>query len=135
MRSSATFDGRSASIAAARRQVASFLGDATAPGTGAAPADIVERAQLVVSELVTNAVKYAGGPCGLDLALSDGRIEISVWDTSSQPVTAMEYDPGRIGRHGLEIVAALCESVEVTAMNTTPGKRVTARLGLGVREG
>ncbi|MEU6850939.1 ATP-binding protein [Actinacidiphila alni] len=130
-----TFDGRSASIAEARRQVASFLGDATAPGIGAASADIVEMAQLVVSELVTNAVKYAGGPCGLDLALSDGRIEISVWDTSSQPVTAMEYDPGRIGRHGLEIVAALCESVEVMAMDAAPGKRVTARLGLGVREG
>ncbi|MGI5041400.1 ATP-binding protein, partial [Streptomyces sp. JAC128] len=39
--------------------------------------------QLVVSELVTNAHKYAPGPCLLNLELTDGAVEIGVWDTES----------------------------------------------------
>jgi hypothetical protein len=37
--------------------------------------------ELVVSELVSNAYKYAPGPCLLDLEVSDGAVEISVWGT------------------------------------------------------
>lgn len=37
--------------------------------------------ELVVSELVTNAYKYAPGPCLLDLEVVDGAVEISVWDS------------------------------------------------------
>jgi anti-sigma regulatory factor (Ser/Thr protein kinase) len=36
--------------------------------------------QLMVSELVTNAHKYAPAPCLLDLEISDGAMEVSVWD-------------------------------------------------------
>jgi hypothetical protein len=56
--------------------------------------------QLVVSELVTNAHKYAPGPCLLDLEISDGAVEISVWDTDPTLPVAQAADPGRVGQHG-----------------------------------
>src|SRR5690242_3244128 len=41
--------------------------------------------QLVVSELVTNARKYAPGPCLLTLEISGGAIEVTVWDSNPTP--------------------------------------------------
>jgi hypothetical protein len=38
--------------------------------------------QLVVSELVTNARKYAPGPCLPDLEIVEGGVQISVWDST-----------------------------------------------------
>ncbi|WP_309136947.1 ATP-binding protein [Streptomyces sp. NWU49] len=57
--------------------------------------------QLVVSGLVTNAYKYAPGPCLLDLEVSDGAVEISVWDTDPALPAACAVAPGRVGQHGL----------------------------------
>jgi anti-sigma regulatory factor (Ser/Thr protein kinase) len=80
--------------------------------------------ELVVSELVTNAYKYAPGPCLLDLEVGDGAVEISVWDTDPTLPAACPADPGRVGQHGLEIALAVCRSFE---MRREPvGKRVKA---------
>ncbi len=68
--------------------------------------------QLVVSELVTNAYKYAPGPCLLDLEVSDGAVEISVWDSDPTLPAVRAADPGRIGQHGLEIVMGVCRGIE-----------------------
>ncbi len=70
-------------------------------------------AELVVSELVTNAYKFAPGPCLLDLEIADGAVEISVWDTDPTLPAACPTDPGRVGQHGLEIAMAVCRSFEV----------------------
>ncbi|MER5729871.1 ATP-binding protein [Streptomyces sp. NPDC002138] len=72
--------------------------------------DVVE---LVVSELVTNARTYAPGPYLLTLELSGGAVEVTVWDSAPVLPTPMAPDPERVGRHGLEIVMALCRSLEV----------------------
>jgi two-component sensor histidine kinase len=69
-------------------------------------------AELVVSELVTNAHKYAPGPCLLDLEVSDGAVEISIWDSDPALPVPQEADPNRVGKHGLEIVMAVCRSFE-----------------------
>ncbi|MEY9992969.1 hypothetical protein ABIE67_005001 [Streptomyces sp. V4I8] len=61
----------------------------------------------MVSELVTNAYHHAPGPCLLDLEDSDGAVEISVRDTDPTPPPACPADPGRVGRHGLEITMAV----------------------------
>lgn len=45
----------------------------------------VDAAILIVTELVTNAVRHTDGPCSLDLALHDGLLDIDVTDTSSVP--------------------------------------------------
>ncbi|MFH8659988.1 ATP-binding protein [Streptomyces afghaniensis] len=85
--------------------------------------------ELVVSELVTNAYKFAPGPCLLDVKLVDGALEVGVWDTDPTLPTASPADPGRAGRHGLEIVMVVCRSVE---MRREPvGKRVVATIALG----
>jgi anti-sigma regulatory factor (Ser/Thr protein kinase) len=84
--------------------------------------------QLVVSELVTNAHKYAPGPCLLDLEIIDGAVEISVWDTDPTLPVARAADPGRVGQHGLEIVIGVCRSFE---MRREPvGKRIRAAVVL-----
>ncbi|MFE1250588.1 ATP-binding protein [Streptomyces sp. NPDC058735] len=84
--------------------------------------------QLVVSELVTNARKYAPGPCLLTLEIQDGAVRISVWDGSTTLPAILAPDPDRIGQHGLEIVTALCVSF---AIHREPvGKRITAAVML-----
>jgi anti-sigma regulatory factor (Ser/Thr protein kinase) len=69
--------------------------------------------QLVVSELVTNAQKYAPGPCLLDLEIIDEAVEVSVWDTDPTLPVAQSPDPGRVGQHGLEIVIGACSRFEM----------------------
>src|SRR4051794_17530340 len=69
--------------------------------------------QLVVSELVTNARKYAPGTCLLTLEANDGAVEVTVWDGDPTLPVARAADPGRVGQHGLEIVMAVCQSFEV----------------------
>jgi hypothetical protein len=44
----------------------------------------MDMVQLVVSELVTNARKYAPGPCLLDLEIVESAVQISVWDSSTR---------------------------------------------------
>lgn len=84
--------------------------------------------ELVVSELVTDAYKYAPGPCLPDLEVSDGAVEISLWDTDPTLPAACPADPHRIGRHGLEIAMAVCRSFEVR--REPMGKRVKVAIML-----
>ncbi|MEU9593343.1 ATP-binding protein [Streptomyces sp. NPDC048219] len=88
-------------------------------------ADLV---QLVVSELLTNACKYAPGPSTVGLELTEGRVEVSVWDSDPVLPVPAASDPARVGRHGLEIVMAVCQTFEVC--RETGGKRTTAAVRL-----
>ncbi|MEU6420347.1 ATP-binding protein [Streptomyces spiralis] len=84
--------------------------------------------QLAVSELVTNAYKYAPGPCLLDLEVSEGTVQISGWDTDPTLPAACPADPGRAGQHGLEIIMAVRQSFEVR--REPVGKRVRSAIVL-----
>ncbi|MFE9406379.1 ATP-binding protein [Streptomyces sp. NPDC006530] len=84
--------------------------------------------QLVVSELVTNARKYAPGPCLLTLEVNDGAVEVTVWDSSTTLPVVLAPDPSRVGQHGLEIVMAVCRSFEVH--REPVGKRVKTAIAL-----
>ncbi|MEV5431649.1 ATP-binding protein [Streptomyces sp. NPDC052701] len=127
IRARAAFEGETESIAEARRFAADFLtrlrerGAAVSPGAAGS-------VQLVVSELVTNAMKYAPGPCLLDLELVGDRLEITVWDSSPELPVVAPPEPGRVGGHGLEIVAALTLGLEVR--RTPVGKCVTGRVAV-----
>ncbi|MEY2244541.1 ATP-binding protein [Streptomyces sp. SAS_267] len=84
--------------------------------------------QLVVSELVTNARKYAPGPCLLTLQVEDGAVQVSVWDSSITLPSVPAPDPERIGQHGLELVMAVCQTF---CVHREPvGKRITAAVVL-----
>nr|WP_181411947.1 ATP-binding protein [Streptomyces sp. F2] len=124
---SAAFEG-SEDIAAARDLARSFLADLRARHGLTVSARAEGMVQLVVSELVTNARKYAPGPCLLSLEVNEGAVEVTVWDSEPCLPVAQAADPGRVGQHGLEIVVAVCRSFE---MHREPvGKRITAAVVL-----
>lgn len=122
----AAFDGQSQSISEARQFAADYLARLRDVHGVLVSAGGVGTVQLVVSELVTNALKYAPGPCLLDLELVGDSVEITVWDSSLALPTLAPPEPHRVGRHGLEIVTALSEAVRIG--RTPVGKRITARV-------
>lgn len=124
---SAAFED-SAEIAEARDLARSFLTDVQAVHGLPVSERAMGLVQLVVSELVTNARKYAPGPCLLTLEISDGAIEVTVWDSEPVLPTARAADPDRVGQHGLEIVMAVSRSIEVH--REPVGKRIKATVVL-----
>ncbi|MFF7333898.1 ATP-binding protein [Streptomyces sp. NPDC090306] len=120
----------SARIGEARRAVAAFLADAAASGHRRPGERQLQDAQLIVSELVTNAIRHAPGPCGLRLELSpDGaRLRIAVRDGSRQVPLVRPVDGSRVGGHGLRLVTALAGDVRVIRFET--GKEVVADVPL-----
>ncbi|WP_030381169.1 MULTISPECIES: ATP-binding protein [unclassified Streptomyces] len=125
-RTSAALDGDSASIADARRLAVDFLTSARTEYALPVAERAVEITQLVVSELVTNARKYAPGPVLLSLRIVEDTVEVAVWDSDPVLPAARTADPGRVGQHGLEIVSALAQDFRIR--REAVGKRVTARI-------
>ncbi|MFF3072234.1 ATP-binding protein [Kitasatospora sp. NPDC057904] len=74
-----------------------------------APSGLADDVQLVAAELLTNAVRHAGGALALDLAQHGSRLRIAVTDPG--PGTTLPRPgllrPGRIGGYGLVIVERL----------------------------
>lgn len=115
-------------IGSARDFVAEFLTAGPAADGDPANQERIDLARLVVSELVTNAVRHAPGPCQVLLERFEDALDISVADRLDAAPVPRPRDPERIGQHGLEIVLAICESVSVEPYGA--GKRVRARLTL-----
>ncbi|WP_086561992.1 ATP-binding protein [Streptomyces africanus] len=90
--------------------------------------EIAEAREMARDELVTNARKYAPGPCLLALEISDGAVRISVWDSSTAQPSVQAADPVRVGQHGLEILMAVSQSF---CIHREPvGKRISVTLVL-----
>ncbi|UXY40482.1 ATP-binding protein [Streptomyces albidocamelliae] len=121
-------EGDGTCIAAARHHAARFLAEVQGVHGLPVSARAMDLTQLVVSELVTNALKYAPGPVLLELRIDGDLVEVIVWDSDPVLPLAQAADPGRIGQHGLEIVMAVAQGFE--AQRQPVGKRVTARLAL-----
>ncbi len=127
IRTGAAFEG-SAEIAEARDMARDFLTSVQAVHGLPVSARVMGMVQLVVSELVTNARKYAPGPCLLDLEIVEGTVEISVWDSSTTLPAVLAADPERIGQHGLKIAVAVSRTF---CVHREPvGKRITAVIEL-----
>ncbi|MGW0846277.1 ATP-binding protein [Streptomyces sp. NPDC002787] len=127
-RTAAALEGDGTSIAKARHLAAEFLARVQVEHGLTVSARAVDITQLVVSELVTNARKYAPGPVLLDLRVTGDVVEVVVWDSDPVLPFARAADPGRVGQHGLEIVLAVAQGFE--AQREPVGKRVTARIAL-----
>jgi anti-sigma regulatory factor (Ser/Thr protein kinase) len=125
---SAAFDGDSSCIGAARHLATGFLTEVQAVHGLPVSERAMGMTELVVSELVTNAVKYAPGPVMLDLQISQGVVRVSVWDSDPVLPDVAATDPRRVGRHGLEITLAVSQGYEVH--REPVGKRVTALIAL-----
>ncbi|MEU9216643.1 ATP-binding protein [Streptomyces sp. NPDC048376] len=121
------FRGGSAMIPASRDVVHGFVARLAERGLDLTDA-FLDAARLVATELVTNALRHAPGPCRLELTLVDDRVEFAVSDTGDDFPTFLPSDPVRVGRHGLEIVTRLCG--EVITKPHAAGKTVYARLPL-----
>ncbi|MET9503920.1 ATP-binding protein [Streptomyces sp. NPDC006622] len=115
-------------IAEARHHAVAFLEQARGGHQLEVSARAMDLTQLVVSELVTNARKYAPGPVLMELRVVDASVEVVVWDSDPTVPAARAADPGRIGQHGLEIVKAVAE--DLTVRQEGVGKRITARIAL-----
>jgi anti-sigma regulatory factor (Ser/Thr protein kinase) len=84
----------------ARAAVAEWLDDA--------PGEAVDAARSVVTELVSNAVRYGRAPIGLSVEDLGDRIRVEV-DHAGTGRSRARFRPRTLGR-GLQIVAALAES-------------------------
>ncbi|MGW0570746.1 ATP-binding protein [Streptomyces tauricus] len=121
-------DGDGVVIAQARHRAAGFLTRVQAEHGLPVSARVMDLTQLVVSELVTNACKYAPGPVLVDLRVTGDAVEVAVWDSDPVLPVARAAEAGRVGQHGLEIVMAVAQGFE--AQRQPVGKRVTVRIAL-----
>ncbi|MFD8423382.1 ATP-binding protein [Streptomyces sp. NPDC059668] len=124
LEASLALDGDGSRIAQARHLAAAFLTKVRDHYGIPVAAATVEIVQLIVSELVTNARKYAPGPALLHLRVTGPVLQVELWDSNPVAPAAKAPDPTRIGQHGLEIVAALARTL--TVEQTSVGKRITA---------
>ncbi|MST32480.1 protein serine phosphatase, partial [Acidimicrobiaceae bacterium USS-CC1] len=91
--------------------------------------DIVAAAQLVVSELVANAVLHAGGDIRVEVERIPDGARVAVIDHSHVlPVSAAPSESSMTGR-GLQLVQRM--AAELGAVATADGKRVWADLVVG----
>ncbi|WP_037815720.1 ATP-binding protein [Streptomyces sp. NRRL S-1022] len=121
-------DGDGHVIAEARHRAVDFLTRVQAEHDLPVSARAMDLTQLVVSELVTNARKYAPGPVLMELRIIGAVVEVVVWDSDPVLPVARAADAGRVGQHGLEIVMAVAQGFE--AQREPVGKRITARIAL-----
>ncbi|MEU3520919.1 ATP-binding protein [Streptomyces sp. NPDC006654] len=121
-------EGDGTCIARARHLAAGFLTRVQAEYGLPISQRAMDLTQLVVSELVTNARKYAPGPVLMDLRIVGDAVEVVVWDSDPVLPVARAADAGRVGQHGLEIVMAVAQGFE--AQWEPVGKRITARISL-----
>ncbi|MEU4426015.1 ATP-binding protein [Actinoplanes sp. NPDC024001] len=105
--------------AAARRAVTAVLG-----GWGFRDPDWLDEAAVVVSELVTNAVRHGGGCVALHVEAHDDVVIVSVADGSS--VVPRRRDPDGVGGRGIALIEAL--SAGWIVQNHEGGKRVRVEL-------
>ncbi|MFG3029120.1 ATP-binding protein [Streptomyces sp. NPDC048253] len=111
MRAGYALSGYDGAIAEARHHAGAFLEKARTDHHLPVPPRARDLTQLVVSELVTNALKYAPGPILLELCINARAVDIVVWDSDPTVPAAQAADPDRIGQHGLEIVQAVTEDL------------------------
>jgi anti-sigma regulatory factor (Ser/Thr protein kinase) len=106
--------------AAARRFVLSSVGP-TDPDAAWPPVDDVV---LVVSELVTNAVRAGAAGIDVELVVAEDKVELHVTDDAPGWPTMRHADWDELTGRGLAIVGDVVEAWHTT--NLARGKRVTA---------
>ncbi|MGH3624026.1 MAG: ATP-binding protein [Sciscionella sp.] len=88
------------------------------------PSELLEPAELVVSELVGNAVKHADGATTLRLSKNDAELRIEVCDRGAGTPVVLQAGPLEEGHRGLFIVQAV--STSWGCQPTEAGKTVWA---------
>lgn len=121
----ATVRGGSAADVSRARQAARAFTDRLAPAPGR---DMADTFVLVVSELVTNAVRHGGGTFTLRLSARPDAIEAAVDDTSAQLPRMRTPDlTGAGGGFGWPMVNRLAHTTAIPR-RADGGKTITALL-------
>jgi anti-sigma regulatory factor (Ser/Thr protein kinase) len=80
-------------------------------------ARLVDDCLLVVSELVTNAIRHGGGLAGFDVTALPGHVTVSVQDLSSElPVGARPSGNWLPGGYGWPMVCRLAKQVTISLL-------------------
>ena len=119
-----SLDGAAGSVGAALEHTRLFL-------RGCSPDLDVRTAQdleLVVAELVGNAVRHAPGPLTLTLSC-DGHVEVAVTDTSTAVPAVREPDLRGGGGFGWHLITTLADQVRVR-LAPPHGKTISAAITL-----
>jgi anti-sigma regulatory factor (Ser/Thr protein kinase) len=66
--------------------------------------DLMETAELLTSELATNAYRHSAGPASVWLKWRNNTLRISVWDTNPSLPAPMAPDPDSESGRGLQLV-------------------------------
>lgn len=92
------------------------------------PPDVVHTAELLVSELVTNAITHGTGMVRLSIDCADHTLSVSVSDDEPMPPRVQPELPLAVGGRGLRMIEALASAWGVRAHDNKPGKDVWFRL-------
>lgn len=104
-------DGSRSCVSTARRCSRAYLEQCQQPVSSDTAGDVA----TVVSELVTNAVIHAPGPCCLYLIESQAELTIGVSDTSTVVPEPRSPDQDRGGGFGWHLLRRLTQRIEVCA--------------------
>ncbi|MFF3212926.1 ATP-binding protein [Streptomyces sp. NPDC002886] len=111
LRHHSDLDGATAA-ATARDRTRHFLDDASRGGRSVSP-EVVDTTLLLVSELVTNAIRHTADGCALDLALEPDEIAIDVTDYSQAEPLLRPPDLEGGGGWGWALVHRLGSDVRI----------------------
>ena len=115
------FPRQAESVAQARAWLSEFL------AAQRVPLPVRDDAVLIMSELVTNALRHGLGEIVTRTSISDGGLHLSVTDSGRELPALQPVDPERIGGVGLQIVARLASQWGIAPF--PGGKTVWASLG------
>ena len=93
--------------------------------------DLIEVAVLLMSELVTNAIKHGKGAVGLVIKKRPAQLCIEVTDAGAERPTTRSPRSDRLGGRGLILVERLASSWGVAPSPQPPGKTVWFTLQTG----
>jgi anti-sigma regulatory factor (Ser/Thr protein kinase) len=110
-----------AAPAQARRFVRSSLRDGVSRET-------LELAELLTSELVTNAIRHGSGDVSVTVRCHDGVLAISVSDDDAAMPVVPPEEPLALGGRGVRMVQRLAQDWGVSPRDDGPGKVVWFRL-------
>lgn len=116
------YERQAANVGEARSWIDAFLSECTIGDT------VRDDAQLVVSELVTNALMHGEGQLVLRASITGGTVQISVTDSGDDLPEVLPLDPTRIGGLGLIVVERIASEWGVSPF--PGGKTVWAALTL-----
>ncbi|PNE31818.1 hypothetical protein AF335_21825 [Streptomyces eurocidicus] len=101
-------------------------------------AAVADTAELLTSELLTNAYRYSDGPASVRVRGEGERVRVSVWDTNPKlpaPVRAVPPDGEAEQGRGLGLVSTCADSWGGFALRDQPqglvGKLMWFELGAG----